>query len=327
MNSCATCVWWKRNQDWYKAGDRLLCLNPNIAVETTQDFWCKFHMGAEATEVNVPDHLRQGAPMPPNPHPVDGPVEVLIITYSKDFPWLTYALRCATKHLSGFQGITVAHPNHEVAMFAPLVEQFGVRLHGYDEIPGKGMLGHFIKMAEADLFLPASTKYFLTLDADCMFRVATTPEGYFWMDKPYWIVRRWESLITENPRDPFSKVVSDCHQWRIPTDAQLGFKSDMYTMCMNTQAMPLDMLPAYRSHIERVHRKPFAQYMLEGRNEFPQNRMDFTALGAFAYRFFRNRFHWFDVMKPPFPQDRKRAYWSHGGITPVIREEIERFLK
>lgn len=326
MKSCSTCVWWEPNKAWYNGGP-LLCLNPNIAMQTTLDFCCEFHMGAEATEVNVPQHTKDGTDMAPNPNPVDGPVEILIVTYSKDMPWLHYCLRSIRRHCAGFQGVTVAHPNHESKLFGPLVKEFDIRLHGYDEVPGKGMLGHMVKMAEADLFLPAPTKYVLTCDADCIFRMPTTPEHYFWNDKPYYIIRTWKSLTTENPFSPGSKIVSDCHQWKSPTDRQLGFDTPIFGMCMNTVVFPIDFYDKYRARIERVHHRKFESFMLDGRNEFPQSNMDFTAMGAFAHRYMHDRWHWFDVEHPPYPIDRKKAYHSHSGFTPAILEEIEGLIR
>lgn len=264
----------------------------------------------------------------PNPNPVDGPVEVLIVTHYKDFPWLVQALRCMRKYLSGFQGITIAVPDHEMERFLPLHHQFDVRLHGYPEVPSKGMLGHMIKMAEADLFLPPATKYVLTCDADCMFRMATRPEHYFWNDKPYCIVRTWESLVSyERPGDPTSKVVSDCMIWKEPTDRQVGFDTPIFGMCMNTIVFPIDFFAPYRAHIEKVHNRSFRAFMLDGRNAWPQSNMDFTAMVAYAHRFMNDRWHWFDTAAPPYPTDRKKAYWSHGGLLPNIQQEIEGFLK
>jgi hypothetical protein len=202
------------------------------------------------------------------------------------------------------------------------------RVVGYDEVPGKGMLQHMVKMAEADLIVPAGTKYILHMDADCMFRMPTTPEHYFWDDKPYYLIRSWGSLGVPDPRHPISKTISDCGQWKGATDTQLGWDTEFYTMCMNTAVMPINFYKAYREHIERVHKRPFVDHMLAGRNEFPQTSMDWTAMGAYAHRFMRDRFTWFDVCDgTPYPVDRKKAFWSHGGITPEIRQEIEGFLK
>jgi hypothetical protein len=327
MNVCRHCVWWEPNQAWFKEGMHSFCLNPKVAIVTQPDFGCPLFMGSDATEVNVPQHTPNGMLHEPNPNPVDGPVEILIVTYNKDLPWLYYCLRSIRRHCTGFQGVTVAHPNHEASLFAPLVPKFDVRLHGYDEVEGKGMLQHMVKLASPDQFLPAATKYVLTCDADCIFRMPTTPEHYFANDKPYYIFRSWASLTTEHPYSPGSKIVSDCHQWKGPTDRQVGFDTTIFGMCMNTVVFPMDFFPRYRAHVSAVHHRPFDEFMLDGQNTFPQSNMDFTAMGAYAHRFMHDRWHWYDVEKPPYPVDRKKAYHSHSGLGPAIREEIEGFLK
>lgn len=329
MNTCESCVYWKPNQESVEQVEdgKYLCTNPEVGIRTKIAFGCTEHVGANATEVNVPNHVKNGTMTDANPNKLDGPTEVLIISYSKDFQWLVLALRCALKHLSGFKGITVAHPNHEASLFSTLRDQFDVKLCGYDEVPGKGHVNHMAMMASADTFLTRDTKYFLTTDSDGMFHTPSAPENFAWQDKPYWIIRSWDSLISEDPHHPGNKVISDNMQWRGPTAAQLGFDPPVFSMCMNVQLMPLDLLASYRKHIESVHGKNFLTYMVEGRNEFPPDRMDFTALGAFFYKYHHDRFHWFDTSAPPYPKDRKKAYWSWGGITPDIRAEIEGFLK
>lgn len=333
MNHCRDCLWWKPNRPDFEDvnKDPQMCTNLKIYVPVLAELGCDFHLAANSVEVNVPQHTAIGAMIDPNPNPVDGPVHILIVTYWKDFPWLKYCLRSIEKFCSGFHGATIAVPNKDLKEAFSLIYNTESparwRLYGYDEIPGKGMLQHMVKMAEADLILPSTTKYVLTCDADCIFRMPTTPEHYFWNDKPYYIWRSWASLTVEDPRNPGSKVVSDCLQWKAPTDRQVGFDTEMFGMCMNTVVFPIDFFKKYRAHIESVHNRPFEEFMLDGRNEFPQSNMDFTAMGAYAFRHMRDRWHWFDVAQPPYPEDRKRAYWSHGGITPQFLFDMQELLK
>lgn len=101
-------------------------------------------------------------------------------------------------------------------------------------------------------------------------------------------------------------------------------------MAMNTAVLPIDFYHPYREHIATVHRRPFEEHMLAGRNEFPQTSMDWTAMGAWAEKFMHDRFTWFNVENPaenPYPVDRKKAFWSHGGITEAIRAELEEIVK
>lgn len=325
---CETCCYWLPNQESVEQAEdgKYLCTNPEVGIRTSILFGCSEHMGANATEVNVPDHLKAGTMFDANPNKLDGPTEVLIRSHHKDFEWLVYALRSIAKYFTGFQGTTIVFPNKEVERFKPLRDQFDVRLHGFDQVEGKGHLHGMVMMASADEFLPSGTKYVLTTDSDGIFKMPCAPEHFAWNDKPYWIARSWESLVSDDPHNPGAKIISDNMQWRGVTSEQLGFDPELFTMAVNCQLIPLDVLPSYRTHVGNVHRKPFIDYMVEGRNEFPPTRTDFNALGAFFHKFHRERFFWYDVMNPPFPGDRKKSYWSWGGFTPQIREEIEGFL-
>lgn len=335
-HKCANCLWWSANREKPEVEEgRFPCWHPKVTIgdppipintggEEGTD--CEFFTPPDCTEVNVPQHTRNGIDMERNARPVDGPVEILIVTYSKDFVWLEYCLAAIRKYCKGFQGITVAHPNAEAQIFAPLVKAFDVRLYGYDEVPGKGMLQHMVVMAMADQFLPAATKYVMHLDADCIYHTPTTPEDYFLHDKPVYLIRSWDSLTTEDPHNPGTKVISDCAQWRGPTEYQLGMRTDVYTMCRHPTFLPMKFYYLYRNHIESLHGN-FQRFMLSGQNAFPQDRMDWTAMGAFAYHRMHDDFFWIDIGKVSPPLDRQQAYWSHGGVTPAAKREIEGFLK
>lgn len=322
MTLCKDCCWWAPNRKEIKVDREKLCLNPRVNIVTQDNFGCTEALAKDSNEVNVPNHTPHGMTHFRNATPVDGPVEVLIVTYRKDFEWLVYALRSIQKFLRGFQGVTIAHPNRDASLFATLKHQFDVRLHGYDEVEGKGMIQHMAMMALADTFLPAATKYVLHSDADCIFKMLTTPEDYFWENKPYYLIRTWESLVSDDPVHPGRKVVSDCAQWRAPTEHQLGFSSPWYTMCMNTVVMPIGFYAPYRAHIANVQRQPFMKFMLSGKNSFPATRMDFTAMGMWAKQFMPDKFSWFDVSTGIYPADRKQAFWSHGGVTNELREKV-----
>lgn len=332
MKTCETCVYWLPNRQSVEQADdgKYECLHAEVGIRTRIEFGCTLHLGAEATEMNVPNHTTNGDMTDPNPTKV-GDTEVLIVTYWKDFPWLEYALRSMVKYFSWFSGVTVAIPRKDLAAFMPLENQFRAKLNLrtflYDEVPGKGMLQHMVIMANADQIVPQGTKYVLHTDADGIFKMPTTPEHYFWQDKPYYLIRTWASLGVADPRHPVSKSVSDCGQWKGSTDTQLGWDTEWYTMCMNTCAMPIDFYAPYRQHVATVHKRPFEDHMLAGRNEFPQTSMDWTAMGAWAHKFMHDRFTWFNVENPPYPVDRKKAFWSHGGITPEIRAELEEMVK
>ena len=265
----------------------------------------------------------------PNASPVEiesfkGVCEILIVTYHKDAEWLKLALATLRRHATGFAGITLCLPKRDREAFAWLNSfdtghRVNVRL--YDEKPGKGMIQHMAIMASAEKMVPEGTTHVLHMDADCMVKEAITPSEYFHGTKPVYVIRSYTGLY-----DPVRKVVSDCAQWKGPTEAQLGFETDVYSMTRHPTGFPIEFYAPYRAHVEKAQGREFFEYMLSGKNSHPADRMDFTAMGAWAFNFMHDRFEWIDVDKVPAPKDKMKPYHSHSGISPEIRKEIDGFL-
>lgn len=319
-------MWWSPNRLQFSEMGKF-CLHPDKQRFTDDLDGCAFHSDPLATENNVPQHTDEGTIMEKQPQTIDEPVHILIVTHAKDLPWLQYALKAIDRHLAGFSGVTVAHPEDQYDAFKAATERHQVLLHPYPETVGKGMLLHMAKMAEADLIVPHGTGHVLHMDSDCIFHTSSTPEDFFTDGRPDYLFRPYESLISVDPRNPRNKVISDCYQWKNHTERQLGFKCDAYTMTRHPTVFPASFYAPYRKHLTAIHRMPYRDWFLTGRNQHPQDRMDFTAMGAWAKRYMPEKFHWIDVSAGPYPKDRLRAYWSHGGITPEIRREIEGFLR
>lgn len=332
---CANCGFWQANNEKPELEEGAYpCHHPGVLRDVCGNDGtdCEYFTGSDSTEANVPNHLMGATMFDANAKPIDGPTEILIVTYAKDFPWLLYCLKSIQKYCRGFSGVTVAIPEGDVRLFfqdvAPQAQgPVQIVPFAYKEIEGKGMLHHMATMASADQIVPQGTKYVLHHDSDGIFHMPTTPEHFFSADKPYWLIRTWASLGVLDRRHPVARVASDCAMWKGPTDAQLGWDTEYYTMCVNTQAIPIEFYERYRNYISERHRRPFVEYMTSGRNSWPQDIMDFTAMGAWAYQFMPECFTWFDVENgQPFPGDRKKAFWSHGGITPEIKQWIDGVL-
>lgn len=299
----------------------------------------------EPTPSEGPSHDGRNELVPPSSVPVKpftGNCEILIVTYGlptlrvsgqtvSDFDWLRWCLRCIRKHCKGFQGITVAIPNRDAELLKPIANEHAqskcgipFRVQMYHEKDRRGMVQHMAMIAGAEQLVPKSTTHVLHLDADVMFKEPVTPDEYFHGDKPVYVIRSWASLSS-----PDGKSVSDCVQWREPTDKQLGFESQVYGMCRHPTGFPIGFYQKYRDHIESVQGKAFMTYMVEGRNEFPQTRLDFTAMGAYAYAKMKPDFAWIDISEGNHlaPKDKSKTYWSHAGISPAIEAEISSFLQ
>lgn len=250
-----------------------------------------------------------------------GPVEILIVTYYKDLPWFELCMKCLRKHTDGFAGVTVCVPNRDKKLFRPLMIQYGFNMYGYDEVEGKGMLQHMGIMAMADEIVPKKTRFVAHIDSDAMFKMETTPEDYFVDGKPIYMIRSYESLVDDKG------VISDCAQWKPVVEEQIAMPATFFTMCAFPFVFPVSFYEKYRKRIEYVHKKPMMDYLLEGRNSFPQTRVDFQAMGMFAYNTMHDKFHWIDIGLNPPRKDRHKSYWSHAGVKPETLAEIEGFLK
>lgn len=273
-----------------------------------------------SVETNVPQFTRSESAVAIERVSQDiGPVEFLIVTYHKDLEWFRYCIRALRKFTTGFAGVTLAVPNRDKHLFKSLMLEHGFRLYGYDETEGKGMVEHFARMAMADQIVPKKTKWVAHLDADAIYKMETRPEDYFRNGKPVYMIRTYESLVDDNG------VISDCAQWKPVAEAQLKTPVKYYAMCAFPFIYPVEMYPAYRAHIERVQGKPFLQYFLEGKNSFPQDRVDFQAMGQFAFDNFHDRFEWLDIGVNPPLKDRHSSFWSHAGVERY-RAELDKIL-
>ena len=336
---CARCLWWRPNRVTnFKAGDTKTCWKHDEARED-EDF-CEFFIGSDSLAVNVPQHTPNGIMIQRN-RPIENiAVEGLIVTFGSpvmrcsgkvvsELDWLEHALQAWTKYCKGVQGLTVAHPNHETHLFVPFAKRFDIRLHGYDEVQGKGFLQHQVMIGSADTFLPKSTTHVLHFDSDCVFRMATTPLDYFHNDKPIYLYRTYESLIERKSQsDPTIKVIQDNYQWKEVGDKQLGFNSEIFGMTRHPSILPINFYAKYREQIERVHGRSFLQYHLEGKNNHPQDRCDFSTYCSFAWERMRDSFHWFNVGDgSEYPVDRLQAFWSHKGVDQESKNEIDKIMR
>lgn len=282
---------------------------------------------AETVEVIAPQPMPAPAAAPPQQVQAsptyEGRAEILICTYWKDSAWLDYSLRAMRKFLTGFSGITIVIPRQNCEQLRSICQPYDVNLQLFDEMPGKGMLDHMVQICSADRWCPRANMV-VHLDPDCIFHAPTTVDEYVREGKPVMLKRTYSGLLTDDGKG--QRVVSDCYQWKKHVEAMLGFETDTYTMCRHPSVHPVKIYPEFRQWIEAQHKVPFRDYMLAGRNEFPQDRNEFPALGAFAWEFFKEDYHWIDIDRVPPPKDMQKTYWSHGGITEAVRHEIEGFL-
>lgn len=235
-------------------------------------------------------------------------VELFIVSYRRDFPWLAYALRSIRKFATGFSGVTVLVPDSDTVelvelalkLWAPPVP-FHLVVKGFSETPGKGFLDHMAQLLCADIY-SSEPDFFLHFDSDQIFREPVTPQDYFMDGKPRILKEPYERLETVHPGRFY---------WKGVTERTLGFETPFETMCCPCQIYPRSIYRYVREHIEKLHAMPFRDYVLSQRNEFPQTFGEHNSIGAYALKFYPDVFHWIEVPRETRPRDKAVQFWSH----------------
>ena len=253
--------------------------------------------------------------------------EILIVTYWKDIPWLSYCLQAIDKFMSGFTGVTLVVPEDKSEKFLKFVKAHGVKMKTFKEVKGRGFVHHEAIICSADEFVPRGTTHVLHLDPDCIYRMPTTPDNYFTDGKPHMVTRTVESLT-----DKKTGFKQDNSSWIACTEKALGFKMRFYTMCRHPSIYPVEIYKPFREHVAKVQKQDFLEYVLSCKNTFPQGFAEFPSLGTFCFEKFQDRFFWIDCSNGLAPVDRQKTYWSHAGLKQkvdgdkIAEDEIKEFL-
>jgi hypothetical protein len=230
-------------------------------------------------------------------------VEIFIVTYWKDNEWLAWCLKSIARFASGFSGITVVAPYRDKAVIAPRCEEYGATLKHFNEHEGRGMLHHMAINCMADQFVHSD--FALHMDSDCIFTEPVTPDDYFVDGKPVLLKQAYEDFMISHP---------GAYYWKECTEHALKQSVLYETMRRHPAVHPMETYVATRRALEKAQGRPFIQWALDGKNEFPQFWSEFNLLGAVAHAELADQYHWIDVGKKPSPKNKLAQFWSHGGL-------------
>ena len=255
-------------------------------------------------------------------------VAIFIRSYHKDAEWLEFCLRSIAKFATGFAYTMIVAPSQDHAVFAPMREKYGFRLHEYNVIKGKEMLHGEVMLCRADMICPDVDAVCL-FDSDCVITNPFSPLDNLVGGKPIIFAASFEYLASTKSRGVI---------WQGMCEAAIGFKPKYETMHHPTTYLR-GSFAHFRNIVEKHTGQQFDQYVLSQRNEFPQTFAELTSLGAVCLRDFPDQyffFDWFAANNLTLPNSdagesikvlKLNQYWSRGGITPEIRRELEEILK
>lgn len=233
--------------------------------------------------------------------------DIFIKSYKKDEEWLTYCLRSIERFCSGFTGIEIVVPSNDCFQSSFDLEK--CHWHIRPEYGNDGYLSQQVFKLNADTFTNAD--YILFIDSDTMFTRPVTPKTYFKDGKIVWIITPYSE--TQTPWEPI-------------TEKFLKMPVEYETMRRHPIVVPRWLLAEVQEFCQRAHNMSIADYVMsQPAKEFSE----FNVLGAHAYQFHRDKFHWVDTSKVPeneWPELTVNQEWSHNPIDEDRRAKLENIL-
>jgi len=245
-------------------------------------------------------------------------VEILLIAYWKDMDFLRYCIRSIALRQVGFAGVTLAVPNNERGNYNWIPSW--MKIAYFTEIPGKGMLSHLIAKCRADEICP-NADAILHVDADCIFWENFTPEDFMPFNKPVMVRERYDQI--RNPHRQY---------WKETVNKATGLNPVWETMVRHPQIHLRGVYARTRELVAQHTGMPFDDYVLAGKNDFPQTFCEFNTLGAVAQHEFTELYTMIDYDRATDAlecnqdcnaswqyiyrrgRDKLVEAWSHGGI-------------
>jgi hypothetical protein len=231
-------------------------------------------------------------------------VEILIVSYRTDRPWLVHCLNSVRKFTDRFSGVTVLVPEQERDDFTEFTRSHGVRLACYDRHRDakRWHLDHQRMKCWSDAVCPEADAI-LHVDSDCVFTEHATPDDYVRDGRPVLVVKPYAAFTTAVP------------PWGECTSTAVGWTVEHETMCRLPVLHWRGVYGALRARVEAVHACPFDHYVLGCKPTFPWGFSEFNALGQIALSEpWRDRYAIVDKSKETPPPSKLRQFWSHGGF-------------
>lgn len=245
-------------------------------------------------------------------------VEIICVTFGRDLDFCRAMLNSIEKFAKGFAAVHLVVPEHERPLFEAAVPVW-VTLHSYPEESGNGMIQHEAEILMSDIWCPQADAI-LHMDADCIFTQPVSPYAYIYDGKPILYRERFENFYLTHPIR---------YGWKETVQKAIGIDPEWETMVRHPAIHIPKVYQTTRRIIEAVNQKPFYDYVMSCRNEFPQDFAEFPTLGAVAIEFFPELYNFIDynAAGKDYPyrvaNDRMISFWSHGGLDHVCDRDME----
>ncbi len=259
-------------------------------------------------------------------------VEIFIVTFKRDFPYLFHCLRSIQKFFDcPFVRLLVPFSDMDGATTISKMAHCPTNVDGFEEWPNIGMIHHMYQIVCADQWCK-DADFILHFDADTIFTAPVSIETYVPDGKP---ILRYEPFESIGKRHP-----SVFEPWREACNKCLPFKVHNETMRAFPMVYHRGLYQMTRDLMFQKTGKTADVYVKEQRNEYPQSFCEFNTLGNVAMQMFPSLYkpvlQTSDKSEPPTnviqfwsrgPLDKKQIIWREGRQEEVVPAEvIERII-
>lgn len=316
---------WKHHAfaDWEQVEREVLAFKPGCVLFHADKMGSLYpllraRMGLQVEAVEEPSRhqSRQGISVSSSPTSADAaPIcDIFIKSYPADYEWLGYCLRSIERFVSGVRKVVIVAPDRAFKIPKESTERAIAGGLQWIETPDPcedGYLAQQVLKLSAPEYSDAD--FILHTDSDTLFTRPVGPETYLRDGKPVWMFTPY-SQLGEVP-------------WREPTEKFLGESVEFEFMRRLPVMVPAWAYPALASFCLEKHGVNLSDYIA---GQPASAFSEYNALGAFLYRYHREKIGWVNTAETPeaqWPELTVNQRWSYGGVDEGIKGEFEEILQ
>lgn len=242
--------------------------------------------------------------------------DIFLRSYAGDIAWVPWALRSIHRFVNGIRDIIICVPANDYLQFKKLnLTRERVVSSKLDHM----MDGYMAQQADklrACFYCEDDTDQILFWDSDCVATRPFNPEDLMVLEKPRLLMTPYSKLVDES-----GKAATP---WEAITSKAVGYPVEFEFMRAHPLLVPRFTLLAFRQFMVNLHGVSVDDYILgQPGREFSE----WNALGAWAWNYAPSEtFSFWNTETRGVPEPFVRQFWSWGGITPEIKDEMERLL-
>lgn len=244
-------------------------------------------------------------------------VSIVTVSFDKDLRWLKYSLKSQDRYCDGYHGKVMLYDTHDEDCVASIdyckAKKIPYAVNEEAEMIPKGYVRQQYIKFFADKYAPKGTTHVCHVDSDSIFTDFHDPSIYFKEGKPIMLMTPYSEFQKEGQPDDVKHALK---VWQDVTSLAMDEKVEYEFMRRMPLIYPMEIHEPMRDHFMKVHNKPMLDYLVDVCELAPplNNFTEYNFMGAWCYKYAKDKFHWIDTTQESFENFPFRQYWSHANF-------------